>query len=278
MDFVKSPLNYTGGKFKILPQIIPLFPNNISNFIDLFGGGANVCINVEANKIIYNDTLTQVVDFLKYCKEMDIEIILTNIELIVEMYELSKENENGYYELRKDYNSGNKSPMMFYALVCHSFNNQIRFNNKGEFNLPFGRRSSLNPILKLKFIDFVNHLKTKNITFINLDFRKLKLDKFDENCFLYCDPPYLISTATYNEKNGWTEKDETELLNLLDDANLRNIKFGLNNVLENKGMENKILKEWSKKYNVHILNNDFKNSNHQRTKTDVTKEVYISNY
>ena len=38
-ELIKSPLNYTGGKFKLLPQILPLFPNDINRFIDLFGGG-----------------------------------------------------------------------------------------------------------------------------------------------------------------------------------------------------------------------------------------------
>ena len=40
-EYIKSPLNYTGGKYKLLPQILPLFPNEIDTFIDLFGGGYN---------------------------------------------------------------------------------------------------------------------------------------------------------------------------------------------------------------------------------------------
>ena len=36
-EYIKSPLNYVGGKYKLLPQILPLFPKNIDTFIDLFG-------------------------------------------------------------------------------------------------------------------------------------------------------------------------------------------------------------------------------------------------
>ena len=54
-EFIKSPLNYTGGKYKILNSIFPYFPKEINTFIDLFGGGFNVGINANANKIIYND-------------------------------------------------------------------------------------------------------------------------------------------------------------------------------------------------------------------------------
>ena len=56
--YIKSPLNYTGGKYKLLKQLIPLFPEKINTFIDLFGGGFNVGINVSANRIIYNDLYT----------------------------------------------------------------------------------------------------------------------------------------------------------------------------------------------------------------------------
>ena len=50
MKYVKSCLNYTGGKYKLLPQIIPLFPEDINMFVDLFCGGCNVGINVNAKK------------------------------------------------------------------------------------------------------------------------------------------------------------------------------------------------------------------------------------
>lgn len=46
--FVKSPLNYTGGKHKLLPQITKLFPDDIKTFYDVFSGGANVGINATA--------------------------------------------------------------------------------------------------------------------------------------------------------------------------------------------------------------------------------------
>ena len=38
---IQSPLNYTGGKYKLLPQILPLFPKDIDVFVDLFCGGCN---------------------------------------------------------------------------------------------------------------------------------------------------------------------------------------------------------------------------------------------
>ena len=61
MNLVKSPLNYTGGKYKLLPQLLPLFPKDINTFVDLFTGGVNVAVNVNAKNIISNDYMKQII-------------------------------------------------------------------------------------------------------------------------------------------------------------------------------------------------------------------------
>lgn len=43
MEYVKSPLNYTGGKYKLLPQLLELFPKQVNTFVDLFAGGGEMC-------------------------------------------------------------------------------------------------------------------------------------------------------------------------------------------------------------------------------------------
>lgn len=99
--YIKSPLQYTGGKYKLLPQILPLFPDNISTFVDLFGGGFNVGINVNAEHIIYNDTSEQVVDLLEYFKREELNVLLGEIDTYIEKYNLSKENKEGYLKLKR---------------------------------------------------------------------------------------------------------------------------------------------------------------------------------
>jgi len=207
--------------------------------------------------------------------------MLQKINNLINKYKLTKTNQEGYLQIRKDYNNGDKTWDMFYTLVCYSFNNQIRFNSKGNFNMPFGKnRSSFNPTLQQKFISFVDALKNTNIMFINKDYRELKINKLTKNDFVYCDPPYLITCASYNERGGWGKKDEIDLLNLLDKLHNNNIKFALSNVLESKGNSNDILKEWSQKYNIHNLNVKYGNANYQRKEKDdsTTKEVLITNY
>ena len=148
--YIKSPLNYVGGKYKLLPQIIPLFPDDIDTFVDLFGGGFNVGINVNANRVLYNDICASVVDMLTYIKDTSVEQLLREIDNYIEGYALSKTNQEGFVKFRSDYNASSvKPPMQFYTLLCYAFNYQIRFNNNGEYNMPFGKnRSSFNPILR----------------------------------------------------------------------------------------------------------------------------------
>ena len=216
--YIKSPMNYTGGKYKLLNQILPLFPKDINTFIDLFAGGCNVAINVNANRIIANDLCSEVISVYKGIQDGNTEENIKMIEKIINKYNLSKENKEGYLELRNNYNNGNKEWYVFYTLLAYSFNNQIRFNKKGEFNMPFGKnKSSFNPTLKQKFKDFSNAIHNKNIKFTNNDFRKLNVNKLGENDFVYLDPPYLVTEATYN--TGWNEETEKDLLSLCDRLN-----------------------------------------------------------
>ena len=219
-ELIKSPLNYTGGKFKLLPQILPLFPEDINTFIDLFGGGCNVSINVKSNKIIYNDIESHVVKLLNSLKSLTSEQALHILKHTINKYKLSKENEEGFKFIREDYNNGNDSWDMFYAMITHAFNYQIRFNKNGQYNMPFGRnRSSFNSNLEKNFIKFVNRLNDIDIMFLNYNFNELNIDELNESDFVYCDPPYLVTCASYNEQDGWNETKEKELLELLDKLN-----------------------------------------------------------
>ena len=39
MNYIEPPLNYTGSKFKLLEQLIPMFDYSKSYFVDIFTGG-----------------------------------------------------------------------------------------------------------------------------------------------------------------------------------------------------------------------------------------------
>lgn len=301
---IESPFNYTGGKFKLLSQIFPLFPTDIKSFYDIFCGGCNVGINVKSNCIYLNDNNDYIISLLRVFRKNTVQKSISSIEAIIANYGLSDVKKNGYdfygcnssdglapfnapkfKKLKNDFNysdaSGDYYYYMFYVLIVYSFNNQIRFNSKKEFNLPCGKRD-FNGKMRDKLIAFITELKSKNIKFSSKDFRKINFTKLDTQDFVYADPPYLITCATYNESNGWTANDELDLLKKLDGLNRRGIRFALSNVLTSKGKTNTILLDWLSRnegiYHVHHLSHSYSNSNYHTTIRGFSDEVLITNY
>ncbi len=302
-DKVKSPLNYTGGKYKILNQIIPIFPKNLDLFVDLFSGGANVGINVNAKRIVCVDKQKEIIRVMNLFKRYEDGYIIDTLEKLIDKYELSNSllngyeiynctsdkglgsyNKNKYMQLRNDYNKNKNDSIekdfLFLLLVIYGFNNQIRFNSNGEFNMPVGKRD-FNNSLRKNLKNFITKLKTKNIEFVNSDFREIAIETAD-NTLVYCDPPYFLGTASYNENGGWTEKDEIDLLNYLSLLDSKGIKFALSNVIEHKGSKHNVLENWVKEHNykIHFIDCDYNNSNYHKQNGNITKtkEVLITNY
>lgn len=284
MNYVKSPLNYTGGKFKLLPQIVELFPQDIDTFVDLFGGGGNVAVNVKAKHIIYNDIMWQVPEMLSEFKRYGATECLKRIDGYIDFYKLTKENQENFLHFRDLYNEVlEKDPIMLYTLICYSFNCQIRFNNNMEYNSSFGKnRSSFNPALREKFRAFVDRLQEIDIKFYSHDFRRFTVKPLGKGAFVYCDPPYSIACATYNDGKrgfrGWTIDDDKALFDILDRVDKAGVKFALSNMLESKGISNDLLKEWAKKYNIHYLHSAYQNCNYQKIDRGKDIEVLITNY
>lgn len=283
--YVCSPMNYIGGKYKLLPQLLPLFPKNIQTFVDLFCGGCNVGINTRANKVVFNDNLSYLIDLYKTFNALDSNKVITHVESRINQYKLSLTNEEGYKELRKLYNT-ERNPLDLFVLVAYSFNHQIRFNNSHDFNNPFGKeRSSFNPKMKKNLSIFINTLKNISSDFFCLNFDKFDFSLYTDKDFVYCDPPYLITTGTYNDGKrgftGWSDNEEVKLLDILSVLNKRNIKFGLSNVLSHKGKQNEILIQWIESNNFYVthLNKSYSNSNYHTSKSvQITDEVLVTNY
>ena len=276
---LKSPLNYIGGKYKLLPQIKPLFPNQINTFVDLFAGGLDVSINVKANHTICNDINHYIIGMFEYFQHHSINELIANIHATIKEYGLTKQNKAGYHALREEYNRTHDSLHLF-LLVCYGFNHQFRFNNKGEFNNPFGgNRSSYNTNTERNLR--LMHKAIQGFEYHISNFKTFDLAFMMPGDFLYADPPYLISCGSYNDGKrgfeGWTTADDQALFMKLDDLNARGISFALSNVTRHRGRTNDKLIEWAERYHTHYLRADYSNSNYQASESD-TVEVLITNY
>ena len=272
-----------GSKRKLLSQILPLFPAKIGTFVDLFCGGCTVGLNVDASKVIFNDNLIYIIELYKTFCKLSKEQVLEHIESRIKEFSLSKTNQEGYLSVRKLYNE-KRNPLDLFVLLCYSFTNQIRFNNKHEFNQAFGMNAShFSEHQKNNLGHFIDALHSKNCIFSALDFDKADLSKLTENDFVYCDPPYLITCGSYNDGKrgftGWDDKLELKLYKILGSLNERHIKFAFSNVMEHKGKENTLLRNWivERKYKVCELEMQY-SINRKGTGTVHSKEVLIINY
>lgn len=300
-EIIKSPLNFTGGKYKLLPQLLPLFPDNISTFVDIFCGGCNVGINIKAQRIICNDIDSKLIGLFSYFMGKTYEVLLSDIQNIIAEFNLTDSEQKGYsfyncnsasglgnynrpgfLKLRETFNTltenDEKYFLYLYILIVYAFNNQIRFNSEGDFNLPVGKRD-FNVRMRNKLKSFLAALSEKNITFSNCYFSDIKISKLNKNDFVYADPPYLITCATYNEKS-WNEEEEKKLLSYLDELSESGIRFALSNVLSTDDKTNLILQDWlnNRKYNCHHLDFSYRNSNYHKKHIAKTDEVLITNY
>ena len=304
---IQSPLNYTGGKYKLLPQILPLFPGDIRVFVDLFCGGCNVGLNVDCSQVIYNDRNENLFRLYRTFQKLDKERLLGWIYEIIESYGLSLVSRNGYahyhcdsskglgswnregyLKLRRDFNqrhgAGERDDyyyVMLYVLIVYAFNNQIRFNADGEFNLPVGKRD-FNGRMEQKLLAFLDRIREQDCCFTCCGFRELDTSAWTSRDFVYADPPYLITCATYNEQGGWDERDAGHSRRL-DELDGRKIRFALSNVLRSKGRENKILLDWlarnAGRYQAVGLDYSYSNSSYQtKDRSSSSEEVLIINY
>ncbi len=274
----ESPLNYSGSKAKMVPNIKSLLPANIGTFVDVFGGGFNVGINVEAKKVIYNDINPYVVGLIHSFYENDSVKYFKAINKLIKEYGLAPNNKEGYLRMRDKYNSMSKSDrptIMLYALILFGFQQQIRFNSEHSFNIPCGSRR-FNDNIIAKFISFSRIIKSMNIDFLNRSFIDLKY-LIETNTFFYLDPPYRETTATYNDGKrgveGWSVAQEKELCKFMDKINVAGAKFMFSYILQSRDFHNYEVEDWaiSQGYNIIPVNETQGRYNDR-------KEVLITNY
>lgn len=288
MKHIKSPLNYTGNKFRILDQIQPYFPKKIDVMVDLFCGGATVGLNTECNKVIFIDNEPRIIWLLKYLSGCNIDKLLNELFVLIDNYGLSCSfkngykyyrqqilggnpnnglkdyNSNGFYKLRDDYNAIlNKNTAtankLLYLLIVYGFNNDIRFSKDGKYNLPVGKTDLNNSNVK-KLTEYIERVKNIQAEFICGDFCSQHIQQIIRKAdFVYMDPPYLITDAVYNESNKWREQNEYELIRLMNFLLDNKKNFVLSNVLEKQGRRNEPLFYWTttRKNDINIVDIDY---------------------
>lgn len=295
----RSPLFYVGDKYKLIKEIRTHFPPAIKRFIEPFVGGGSVFLNVEAEKYLLNDidqnviSIHQMLCSYSYRQNEFFESLFS----LIDSYGLSlsylrndipddlkkafpksyfaKYNKEAYAKMKRDYNTGNiGNKMMLYVLLIYGFNRMLRFNSKGEFNLPVGD-VDFNKNTFVALDDYLRLVKEKPIEWYNTDFNTF-LNGIDycAGDLIYLDPPYLISSSEYNKL--WNEENERGLLAVLDKLSERGTRWAISNVTHYKGKVNELFLNWSNKYNSFPIKSNYISFNDNSVKK--FNEVLITNY
>lgn len=282
----KSPIHYMGCKERLLSQLLPLFPEKISTFYDLFAGSAVVSLNVNAKKYVLNDFSKHLFNLYNMFKEKTGEEIISYCYNMRDKYGLSSEltkkkeiaefNKIPFNKMRQDVND-NPNVIGYFVLQFYSFCNQFRFSKNGKYNMPVGdgyfNEDDEQPIRNLS-----NFLKENWTEIYNVSYEQVEVEK---NSFVYLDVPYCNTNAVYNETSrdtgGWTEKDDLKFFEYCEKLNNKNIQWCVSNVFTNKGKTNYHLIEWCKKNKWHVVHLNMKYASHG-IDNNVTDEVAIMNY
>lgn len=271
-NIAKSPLNYSGSKDEILPQLVPYFPKHISTFVDAMGGAFNVGANVVADSVVYNEFNPRVYEIIKYLLETDRESIVRQVEALRDRFSLTKSGKMAYLEARAAYNNA-PDPALLFVLQIYAFQNMLRFNQAGGMNTPVGN-NELNEGTKARIRNFAP--KTDTVTLVQGSYENIDFDSLDLNALLYFDPPYFLSTAEYNDGKrgyeGWDADKEVALLAFLSGLASKGHRFMLSNLVEHKGRTHHILLDWVSEHGYHMIDIGVTGKKYPR------REIIVINY
>jgi DNA adenine methylase len=215
-----------------------------ARWIEPFVGSGVVALNLAPQRAVLADTNPHIINFYRAIQEADINSDTVREFLSNEGKKLSTRGADYYYEVRARFNDSG-SPFDFLFLNRSCFNGVIRFNKRGEFNVPFGhkpQRFSRSYITKIaNQINWAaKQMSGKEIEWRAADWSEI-LAEARPNDFVYMDPPYIGRHADYY--NSW---DETAASRLASTARKLPCGFAVSMWLQNAHRKNSHIEQsWS---------------------------------
>ncbi|MGM9714035.1 MAG: DNA adenine methylase [Prevotella sp.] len=269
---MKPMIKYRGGKSKEIPYIMWHVPRFSGRYVEPFFGGGALFFYLEPRQAIINDINTKLMgfyrgvrdDFANLRKELDeVEAIYTKnraefdaLKALHPEERVEDKNEDIYYQLRAMFNDlvpkSYSDALLYYYINKTAYSGMIRYNAKGEFNVPFGRYQHLNT----SSVSISHHRLLQRAQLFNIDYSEI-FNMCNEDDFIFLDPPYDCAFSDYgNEeyKDGFNEDSHRRLAN--DFANLpcKAMMVIGKTPLTEELYGNFIVDEYDKNYAVNIRN------------------------
>jgi DNA adenine methylase len=271
---VMPVVKWLGGKRQLLPTLVPLLPDQFSNYCEPFFGGGAMFFWIQPMRAIVNDINSDLMQVY--------EVIRDDVENLISELEKNKNESEYFYKIRvldRNKDSYNKlspaekaSRVIFLNKTC--FNGLFRVNNAGEFNSPFGNYKNPNIVNANTLRAVSNYFNRSEITFSCCDYSDV-LKRISEGTFVYLDPPYdpVSTTANFTgySRGGFFKDDQVRLRECCDDLNRRGIKFMLSNSATD------FIKKQYSSYNIKIVRAK-RTINSDATGRGQVDELVVRNY
>ena len=283
---MKPLVKYRGGKSKEIPHLEKHIPKFRGKYIEPFFGGGAMFFYLEPKQAIINDINSKLIGFYEGVKSSfeDLQKELSKIEKIYHINRrkfeelkaktpterVEDDNEALYYQIRNMFNDLTdkkySDALLYFFINKTAYSGMIRYNAKGEFNVPYGRYANLNTSLVTK-----SHSKLlANTEIYNLDYSEI-FKMATEDDFMFLDPPYDCVFSDYGNvehKDGFNEKNHIELANHYKNLKCKALMVIGRTPLTEKLYGDFIIDEYGKSYAVNIRNRFKSEANH----------ILVSNY
>lgn len=258
---IVPPIKSQGIKTKLVPWIKEITPKVEGKWIEPFMGTGVVAFNSGFSKAVLNDSNPHIINFYKEVQRCEITPSKMKKYLEYEGENLRTSGNEGYehyLKIRKRFNK-EFSPYDFIFLSRSGFNGMMRFNSKGSWNIPFCKKP--NRFASSYVTKIVNQVTSvskiiqpePDWLFLNKSFEEI-IPFSTENDLIYCDPPYFGRHVDYY--NGWTEKNEEKLFDLLSNTKA---KFILSTWHHNNWRNNDMIEKFWKKFNILTMDHSYHN-------------------
>lgn len=268
-------LKYRGGKSREIPQFLPYIPDDFQRYIEPFFGGGAVYFYLEPDNAIVNDANERLMTFYQQLRGQ-YPLMRQQLDELQRIYEKNQQefkklktqlpdervpnaNEELYYHMRQLFNHPDETYLdgvLYFFINKTAYSGMIRYNNNGEYNVPFGRYPNFNTrLITQQHSDLL-----QSAELFNVDYRQI-FDMAGEGDFMFLDPPYDCVFNDYGNidmMNGFNEAEHRRLA-----ADFRNLPCRALMVIGKTPLTEElygefIFGEYYKNYAVNIRNR-FKN-------------------
>ncbi|NPV87009.1 MAG: Dam family site-specific DNA-(adenine-N6)-methyltransferase [Anaerolineae bacterium] len=210
---VIPPIKCQGIKTKLVKFILgSICWDGRGRWIEPFLGSGVVLFNVQPQRALINDINPYIIQLYQMLYNRNLSPEQVRKYLTAEGKKLFLKGEEYYYLVRERFNKSG-DPLDFIFLNRSCFNGIIRFNSKGEFNVPFCRKPDrFRPAYITKIVNQISQIykimQGKQWEFRIGDWRECLQDVTADD-FVYLDPPYIGRHTDYYQQ--WSENDAAEL-------------------------------------------------------------------